>query len=94
MATRRSWASSYNTESHKGSVLGTAFSNHALLFPYNAKFGQDGNLYVTTGAICGTSGANPVGAPVNPCTTIPGVNGGPDMKGGRVVKISLAHMGD
>ena len=84
----------YNTESRKGSVLATAFSNPAFFLPYSAKFGPDGNLYVTSGAICGFSGASPFpGAPFNPCT-LSNPNGGPDMKGGRVLKITLANSGE
>ena len=78
----------YNTETGKGSVLADAFHNPLLFLPYMAKFGRDGNLYVTSGAICGIDGANPFqGAPFNPCTI-------GNIKGGRVVKLNLAHGDD
>jgi hypothetical protein len=74
----------YDTESGKGSLLADAFHNPTLFLPYMAKIGPDGNLYVTTGAICPSSGANPFGGGPNPCTI-------GDAKGGRVVKIHLSH---
>jgi hypothetical protein len=75
----------YNTETGKGSVLADAFHDPLLFLPYMAKFGRDGNLYVTSGAICPTDGANPFqGAPFNPCTI-------GNAKGGRVVQLTLTH---
>ena len=72
----------YNTESGKGSMLADAFHNPALFLPYMAKVGPDGNLWVTSGAICPADGANPFGGGPNPCTI--GAT-----KGGRLVKLSL-----
>jgi hypothetical protein len=79
----------YNTDSGKGSVLADAFHNPALFLPYMAKVGPDGNLWVTSGAICGVDGANPFAGgpgptPPNPCTI-------GDKKGGRLVKLSLSN---
>jgi hypothetical protein len=76
----------YSPATGRGEMLADAFSNPLLYLPYNATVGPDGNLYVTAGAICPVSGEGPPG-PVNPCTI-------GDAKGGRVVKISLAHAGD
>ena len=77
----------YDTESGKGSILADAVHNPALSLPYMAKVGPDGNLWVTSGAICGVGGADPfAGAPFptppNPCTI-------GSKKGGRLLKISL-----
>lgn len=77
----------YNPDSGRGSLLADAFHNPALFLPYMAKIGPDGNLYVTSGAICGTDGANPFGGGPNPCTI-------GETKGGRLVKISLPQGGD
>jgi hypothetical protein len=76
----------YNPESKKASVLGDAMSNPALFLPYSPAIGPDGNLYVTAGAVCDTSGANPFGpgAGPNPCTI-------GAAKGGRVVRIKLSN---
>lgn len=76
----------YDTESGKGSMLADALHNPALALPYMAKVGPDGNLWVTSGAICPVDGSNPfAGAPFpvpNFCTV-----GG--KKGGRLLKLSL-----
>lgn len=72
----------YDTASGKGSMLADAFSNPALFLPYMDTFGPDGNLYVTSGAVCGKAGTNPFGGGPNPCTL-------GHKKGGRVVKITL-----
>jgi hypothetical protein len=78
----------YNPETGEGRVLADAFHDPLLFLPYMAKFGSDGTLYVTAGAICGTDGANPFqGAPFNPCTI-------GNAKGGRVVKLSLPQGDD
>jgi hypothetical protein len=82
----------YDAESGKGFVLASASNNPALMLPYMAKVGPDGNLWVTSGAICRADGSNPFeGAPFptppNPCTI-------GDKKGGRLVKISLSHDGE
>ena len=77
----------YDPESAKASVLGTAFGNPALFLPYSPRIGPDGNLYVTTGAVCPKTGANPFGAGPNPCTL-------GDVKGRRLVRINLSHEGD
>lgn len=77
----------YNTENRRGSVLADAFHNRALLLPYAAKFGPDGNLYVTAGTVCPADGANPFGSGPNPCVV-------GDRAGGRVVRIGLSQGGD
>ncbi|HEX7264992.1 MAG TPA: ScyD/ScyE family protein [Candidatus Dormibacteraeota bacterium] len=74
----------FNPESGKGSVLVDAFHNPFVFLPYMAKFGPDGNLYVTTGAVCPANGANPFGGGPNPCTI-------GEKKGGRVVRISIGE---
>jgi hypothetical protein len=82
----------YNTESGKGSVIADAFHNASLFLPYMPSFGPDGNLYVTAGAVCPASGANPFaqpGAPpipINPCAV-------GDKTGGRLVKINISQNG-
>ena len=55
-----------------------------MFFPYSRAIGPDGNLYVTSGAICDAAGDNPFAGllPFNPC-----VVGG--KAGGRVVRIDL-----
>ena len=72
----------YNTESGKGEMLADAFHNPALFLPYSAKFGPDGNLYVTTGAVCNADGTSSFGNGQVPCAV-------GEKKGGRLVKISL-----
>ena len=61
----------YNTETGKASVL----ADH-LNFPNMAAVGPDGNLYVSTGAICGSTGV--AGPPCFGAT-------------GSVTRITLAH---
>ena len=56
--------------------------NPALFLPYSAKFGPDGNLYVTTGAVCNADGTSSFGGGNLPCAI-------GEKKGGRLVKISL-----
>jgi hypothetical protein len=46
------------------------------------KIGPDGNLYVTSGAVCNKSGTNPFGGGPNPCMV-------GQKAGGRVVKITI-----
>ena len=72
----------YNTASGKGEMLADAFHNPALFLPYSAKFGPDGNLYVTTGAVCNADGTSSFGGGHLPCAL-------GEKKGGRLVKISL-----
>jgi hypothetical protein len=72
----------YNTASGKGEMLADAFHNPALFLPYSAKFGPDGNLYVTTGAVCNADGTSSFGGGHIPCAI-------GEKKGGRLVKISL-----
>ena len=72
----------YNTASGKGEMLADAFHNPALFLPYSAKFGPDGNLYVTTGAVCNADGTSSFGGGNLPCAI-------GEKKGGRLVKISL-----
>jgi len=74
----------YDTESGKGSMLIDAFHNPALFFPYMAKVGPDGNLYVTAGAICNADGTTTFAGGHVPCSV-------GSMKGGRLVKINLPH---
>jgi hypothetical protein len=59
------------------------------MLPYMAKIGPDGNLWVTSGAVCPANGSNPFAfapfpTPPNPCTI-------GNKKGGRLVKISLEN---
>ena len=72
----------YNTTSGKGEMLADAFHNPALFLPYSAKFGPDGNLYVTTGAVCNADGTSSFGGGPLPCAL-------GEKKGGRLVKIRL-----
>jgi hypothetical protein len=75
----------YDPEDGTASVLGDAVSSGgALALPYSASVGPDGKLYVTAGAVCPASGANPFPGMPNPCTV-------GDIKGGRVVTINLSH---
>jgi hypothetical protein len=64
----------YNTETGKASVL----AGH-LNFPNMATIGPDGNLYLTTGSICGST--PPAGPPAPPCFGATG----------SVLKIALPH---
>ncbi len=68
-------------------MLIDAFHNPALFFPYMAKVGPDGNLYVTAGAICRADGTTSFGGGHVPCSV-------GTMKGGRLVKINLPHQED
>lgn len=80
----------YDTESGQGSMLADAFNNPALAYPYMAKVGPDGNLWVTSGAICGLDGKNPfVGFPFPPPPNLCTIG---NNKGGRLVKISLSNV--
>ena len=78
----------FNPSQGAGSVLVDAFHNPAVFLPYNPAIGPDGNLYVTTGAVCDLAGDNPFqGAPFNPCVV-------GDRKGGRLVRIELPKQHD
>jgi hypothetical protein len=82
----------YDPRSGRGSFLADAHNNAALMLPYMAKIGPDGNLWVTSGAVCPANGSNPFAiapfpTPPNPCTI-------GNKKGGRLVKISLSHDGE